>query len=204
MTQMDLFQETSISSQPVSLASHFQKVDAGMGQKMIAISGRTCCELLRQSDRLGSFSRMFMASSHWDSTRFSFRWRPQATQSGHLLFRLRRSVRGMRGNASGLWATPRTTDGTGGARRLGPDGRRISLSNPDQTFGANLADQVRMWPTPRASEFKDVGPVGSASHYHMKGKEYLCAEVKDPSQPTGKLNPEWTEWLMGYPIGWTE
>lgn len=20
----------------------------------------------------------------------------------------------------------------------------------------------------------------------------------------GKLNPEWVEWLMGYPIGWTE
>jgi len=31
------------------------------------------------------------------------------------------------------------------------------------------------WPTIRASEYKDVGPVGSKSHDHMLGKHYLCA-----------------------------
>tara|TARA_Y100000593_G_C4076278_1_gene221617 strand:- start:130 stop:384 length:255 start_codon:yes stop_codon:yes gene_type:complete len=45
-----------------------------------------------------------------------------------------------------MWATPRTTDGTGGPRKLDEKGRRISQSNPDLVFGANLADQVRMWP----------------------------------------------------------
>lgn len=33
------------------------------------------------------------------------------------------------------------------------------------------------WPTIRASEYKDVGPVGSKSHDHMLGKHYLCAVV---------------------------
>jgi hypothetical protein len=33
------------------------------------------------------------------------------------------------------------------------------------------------WPTVRASEYKDVGPVGSKSHDHMLGKHYLCAVV---------------------------
>ena len=33
------------------------------------------------------------------------------------------------------------------------------------------------WPTIRASEYKDVGPVGSRSHDHMLGKHYLCAVV---------------------------
>lgn len=33
------------------------------------------------------------------------------------------------------------------------------------------------WPTIRASEYKDVGPVGSKSHDHMLGKGYLCAVV---------------------------
>jgi len=32
-------------------------------------------------------------------------------------------------------------------------------------------------PTPRSSEYKDVGPVGSKSHDHMLGKHYLCATV---------------------------
>jgi hypothetical protein len=42
------------------------------------------------------------------------------------------------------------------------------------------------WPTIRASEYKDVGPVGSKSHDHMLGKRYLCAVVtqEEASWPT--------------------
>ena len=60
------------------------------------------------------------------------------------------------------------------------------------------------WPTPRASEYKDCGSVGSKSHTHMDKRSYLCAKVKDPKMPLGMLNPDWVEWLMGVPIGWTE
>ena len=28
--------------------------------------------------------------------------------------------------------------------------------------------------------------------------------VESPFGRIGRLNPEWVEWLMGYPIGWTE
>lgn len=61
-----------------------------------------------------------------------------------------------------------------------------------------------LWPTPRASEYKDCGAVGSKSHTHMDKRSYLCAKAKDPAQPTGCLNPTWVEWLMGVPTGWTE
>ena len=60
------------------------------------------------------------------------------------------------------------------------------------------------WPTPRASEYKDTGPVGSKSHKHMLGRNYLCAEVKDQDKPKGQLSADWVELLMGYPFGWTE
>jgi len=60
------------------------------------------------------------------------------------------------------------------------------------------------WPTPRASEYKDCGPVGSKSQVHMDKRNYLCAKVKDPNMPLGMLNPTWVEWLMGVPLGWTE
>lgn len=45
------------------------------------------------------------------------------------------------------------------------------------------------WPTIRASEYKDVGPVGSKSHDHMLGKGYLCAVVtKEASNwPTAQV-----------------
>ena len=39
-----------------------------------------------------------------------------------------------------------------------------------------------------------------------RGYDHLLrsfAEVT-PLGRIGYLNPEWTEWLMGYPIGWTE
>jgi hypothetical protein len=66
------------------------------------------------------------------------------------------------------------------------------------------AYQEALLPTPRASEYKDCGPVGSKSQKHMEKKFYLCGVVKDATQPDGKLNPDWVEWLMNVPTGWTE
>lgn len=78
------------------------------------------------------------------------------------------------------------------------------LSQPRQLEPGTNGIGGSCWPTPRASEYKDCGPVGSKSHTHMFNRDYLCAKVKDASKPTGKLNPLWTEWLMGYSIGHTE
>ena len=49
-----------------------------------------------------------------------------------------------------------------------------------------VVDEQKNWPTIRASEYKDVGPVGSKSHDHMLGKHYLCAVVtqEEASWPT--------------------
>lgn len=76
-------------------------------------------------------------------------------------------------------------------------------------FGLTLANAVQIeerktWATPRTSDYKSCGPVGSKSHHHMTEKQYLCAQVKEEDQPTGHLNPTWVEWLMGWPIGWTD
>lgn len=86
---------------------------------------------------------------------------------------------------------------------------RKNLSNlRDQVFWgktfAEAQERLKMFPTPRASEYKDSGPVGSKSHSHMLSKDYLCAVVKEPDKPSGMLNPTWVEWLQGYPTGWTE
>jgi hypothetical protein len=46
------------------------------------------------------------------------------------------------------------------------------------------------WPTIRASEYKDTGPIGSKNHDHMLGKGYLCAVVTQDAAnwPTPKAN----------------
>jgi DNA (cytosine-5)-methyltransferase 1 len=53
---------------------------------------------------------------------------------------------------------------------------------------------VKIWPTPTASNAKNNG---SASQMRRNTKP-LDAEVG------GALNPMWVEWLMGWPLGWTD
>jgi len=196
MTQMDLFQ-TAISSQPDIPASLGPLPGSDEARKMTAISGRKYLQLCKQSGQLGAFSRMFMDTLAWASTKCYLTWKPKATPQGRLLFQLAVSMPRTEETGSGLWATPRTTDGTGGPRKLDEKGRRISQTNPDLVFGANLADQVKMWPTPTAN--KDACGTPNGKMQKMLGNH---PEVRNTG--AGTLNPQWVEWLMGYPEGWTD
>ena len=55
---------------------------------------------------------------------------------------------------------------------------------------------LQSWPTPTAMD-----AAGLARHQ-------VVASMPEGGLPggggTGNLNPEWTEWLMGFPTGWTE
>jgi hypothetical protein len=94
------------------------------------------------------------------------------------------------------WPTPNCSD-------VYTANLKFSQQKEGSMHSVTLPQAVNMWPTPRASEYKDAGPVGSKSHTHMLNRDYLCAHAKDAENPTGKLNPTWVEWLMGWPIGWT-
>ena len=58
-------------------------------------------------------------------------------------------------------------------RRRGEYSQRVKLAHHTN------ASECSSWPTIRASEYKDTGPIGSKSHSHMLGNRYLCAVVKD-------------------------
>ena len=73
---------------------------------MTATSGRKCAELLHTQDPLGSFARMFMATSQWGSTRCSMIWKAKATPQGRLLFRLLPLAQTTGVTGSGWWPTP--------------------------------------------------------------------------------------------------
>jgi hypothetical protein len=51
-----------------------------------------------------------------------------------------------------------------------------------------------MWPTPTAHMAKET----NAPSEHNRNTPTLTA------QAGGKLNPMWVEWLMGWPVGWTD
>jgi DNA (cytosine-5)-methyltransferase 1 len=60
--------------------------------------------------------------------------------------------------------------------------------------GTSLGFAVRMWPTPTAQDAKNNG----APSQMERNTKPLNAEVGGP------LNPTWVEWLIGWPLGWTD
>ena len=203
MTQIDLFPELTPetpSSQPDIPASPSVLPESREAQRMTATSGRTLAKLFHAKDPLGAFSRMFMVTSHWASTKCLLTWKPKVTPQGRLLCQLAVSTPRTdeigSGSSQEMWATPRTTDASGGARPMDERGRRISHSS-NLVFGANLSDQVRLWPTPTANE--DAAGTPNGKMQRMLGNH---PDVRNTG--AGTLNPQWVEWLMGYPEGWTD
>jgi hypothetical protein len=110
------------------------------------------------------------------------------------------------------WPTPTATDYMG-AKQNGIESRngryvRTSLTTGVK-FGAKLTDAVNLevkkkFPTPKLSDYKDRGNMSNPSIQRRaaKGKQMDLSMVAHPS--SGQLNPTWVEWLMGWPLGWTE
>ena len=126
MTQQDLFQ-TATFSQPDIPASPFHLPGSAEAQKMTATSGRTSLELLHKKDPLGVFSRMFMVTLPWASTRCFLTWKPKATPQGRLLFQLAVSMPRTAETASSWWPTPTAVDYKG-ARK--PETMKKTGRNP--------------------------------------------------------------------------
>ncbi len=97
---------------------------------------------------------------------------------------------------SGLWATPGAEDGNRGAQ----DGRIRKAGGHQVT----LRDQVitpSMWPTPTSRDHKGCGKNGRVRDGSLQ-TDTLDRAVW-ASNGNGLLNPQWVEWLMGYPLEWT-
>ena len=60
------------------------------------------------------------------------------------------------------------------------------------------------WPTPQSSDCRDRGHMGTkvVQRRIANGRQVNLGMVA--SDISGKLNPDWVEWLMGWPIGWTD
>jgi len=125
-----------------------------------------------------------------------------------------------------LWKTPVTADANN------REFYRNSRGEPNLSAQVKAAPSgpppkcVKMWPTPKASDCKGSGPAGSPSAEHDLKKRNLKGVVMYPTPKAqnargsgerhgdggpsldvvigGQLNPTWVEWLMGFPLGWTD
>ena len=93
--------------------------------------------------------------------------------------------------ATGMWPTPDAHMGSGGrTSKNPPTGKRPSGTKQQIT----LNDAVK-WATPTARDWRS-GKASQATH--DKNSRPLS------EQAGGSLNPTWVEWLMGWPLGWTD
>jgi site-specific DNA-cytosine methylase len=131
-----------------------------------------------------------------------------------------------RENAAQTWLTPTVQDSKHSGTNPGPNGKRDLLVNQVnwQTPVANdsverakgnynsrgepkLSAQVKNWPTPSARDWKDSPGMAltavNLDGSHRKRNDQLARAVYSVTPPSGSLNPDWVEWLMGVPTGWT-
>ena len=229
--QMTLFDADEWTSSPEAIPANPSHSPASKkALKTIATSGRQCLSLLSKKDPLLLLAKMLLVTSRWGSTRCFLTWKVKATPQGRLLFQLApsmpRTEETESGSSPNMWATPTAATAQGTSRPPSPGGGSRDLRQDVRLFptptaqdnaqvrgvgktvgtkrGTTLGGFARMWPTPRASEWKGTGPLGSKSHNHRLEKGYLDATVQERGQVSGSLNPAWVEWLMGYPEGWTD
>tara|TARA_Y100000385_G_scaffold70187_3_gene70467 strand:+ start:439 stop:918 length:480 start_codon:yes stop_codon:yes gene_type:complete len=141
-----------------------------------------------------------------------------------------KSVRLTRESESTLWRTPAADQGgTPKALLEGkitrPSGHKIQIRLQDQVKmwptpttqdnnqikgkdkrGTTLGGAVRNWPTPSARDHKG-GYIGGRIRNGKVSFDTLDVAVQHLSnkdKKSGTLNPDWVEWLMGVPTGWTD
>jgi DNA (cytosine-5)-methyltransferase 1 len=84
----------------------------------------------------------------------------------------------------------------------------ITKLEAEQMLSLPKLENHRTWkkkfPTPQASDNRDRGNMSNAvvQRRIAIGKQILLSQSVSPT--SGQLNPTWVEWLMGWPLGWTD
>ena len=187
----------------------------GRALRMNATCGRKCAALLPSCGPVGCLGKMLLASSIWGSTKRSLTWQKRDTLFSHSYFRLAVSAHGM--SASELlssrlmFPTPLASDKSTGRDAANLD---VFLSdngifrkrNKDGTIWSLSLSAAVFYLTPAASE----GYRSTLKPAAFRGKSpssNLSAQVIRQEQPLSEkaaLNPDWVEWLMGFPPKWTD
>ena len=163
-------------------ANRFQSQEKDQEKKMLGICGQKQLNVFALYDQnthcwktsQGSFNQII-------SEEFSETWPNQGMMQLGLCWELPTSVQTTKEKDCGYWPTPDYS--ARGAR---------SAEGMTKGHQVNLADAVRHWATPTVK-----------GNYNRKGLSKTSGDGLS-TQVGGKLNPPWVEWLMGWPIGYTD
>ena len=190
-------------------ASRFPSPGSEEARRMTVTSGLKCLELYRNSGPLGSLVRTLLESSIWRSTRCTLIWKTKVTPSKRLLFRLVPSTPRIGGTDAPLWlGTPTAGTGTHGRSEKWRKGKTPNPQEYVMMFPLkkhNLKGVVMFYPTPTTG----AGLCGGTGNFQKLKKLEEAGQITEEERRNmsqgngGQLNPDWVEWLMGFPIGWT-
>jgi len=94
-----------------------------------------------------------------------------------------------------MWATPTAANGSQGPKSKEHYEKCLKTGESMITLVDQARHTPQMLPTPTARDYKDNG---------KSPAELARNSVTLATHAGGQLNPTFLEWLMGFPIGWTE
>jgi len=110
---------------------------------------------------------------------------------------LERTIRGTGYGSGQNWPTPNAWDGKRGPRS--EENLRTKKHQINLITAVKQAEREKLLPTPNARDWKDGKTAGNRKSPGLG----VVAHQLD-TQVGGQLNPTWVEWLMGWPLGWSE
>ena len=196
--------------------SRFQARGNKKGLKIPATCGLKCAASLQSSSPAGCLAKMLLGSSIWGSTKRFLTWKKRATLFKHSYYQLAVSARGISAqellSSALMFPTPLASDNNkkqtaavnmnvylsdnGIFRKKNKNGAIWSLPLSAAVFYLTPAASEGYRSTLKPAAFRDKSPSSN-----------LSAQVIRQEQPLSEkaaLNPDWVEWLMGFPKGWTD
>jgi len=208
-------------------ANHSPLPGSEEARRMTAISGQNIIDSYGKLGHVGLLGKMFLDTSIWGSTKCYLTWKTRVTPQKRLLFQLVPLTPTTGEIESGLLPTMTSMDSTlatkgkAGAHNLHAvqlshlaNSGALTTSNPIQTQNQLRAKGLlskaerKLLPTPTSTDYKDsmslmkVNERARTSSRGVRLPEHLAKVTQE--EVSGSLNPQFVEWLMGYPQGWTD
>lgn len=169
--------------------------------------GKRCSESFAKYDRASCLWRMSQLCLDGALEPYSETWPRSGTTLNGIAYRLPPSAPLINETEFGSWPTPRVGGQERYETRAKRKGHKAAMSYLESAVDFHEKNQ---WPTPSATP---RGPhsgrkvtKGGQTVSHNTGTSFgmtLETAVKH-SDGSGSLNPQWVEWLMGLPTGWTD
>lgn len=198
-----------ISSAADSPARTSATPGSGPGWRVsVAAYGSSSPALLASYDHATCSWRTSQHFLDGELTPFSATWPRSGTMLSGIAYRLPPLVPRISATEYSFWPTPQTQyDGRSMEAWQAARGRARERHKAGQ-YGKgtgvptmiDLQRAAQLWPTPTARDWRS-GKASAATHARNSRP---LNEVAAQGQASGQLNPTWVEWLMGFPLGWTD